>query len=199
MPTTTNTNNKTQGNIFVISAPSGAGKSSLVNALLKQDPSIQLSISHTTRKIRPDEVNDVNYFFISKTEFEQMILAQEFLEYANVYGNYYGTSVKKIQEFLKNGQDIILEIDYQGAMQIKKIFPNAILIFIAPPNLTELEHRLRKRNTDDEDTIQKRIACASDDMSHQHEFDYIIINNNFNTALDEMCSIILLNRGKCTK
>lgn len=191
-----NDNTKTTGNIYVISAPSGAGKSSLVAALCKKDSSVQLSISHTTRKIRPGEIEGINYFFISVSKFKEMLANGEFLEYANVYGNYYGTNINTIKNFLNSGRDIILEIDYQGAMQIRHIFPNAKLIFITPPSLAELENRLRARNTDDEDTIQKRINSATEDMMHQDKFDHIIINNNFNTALDELYSIIMANREK---
>lgn len=191
-----NNNNKPHGHIFVISAPSGAGKSSLVDALIKKDPNIQLSISHTTRKMRPNEIDGVNYFFINQAQFKQMIDENQFIEYAEVYGNYYGTNIKTIQQFLDNGRDIILEIDHQGAMQIKNIFPDAVLIFIAPPSLATLEHRLRQRNTDDESIIQKRIVCANDDMSHQHKFDYVVINDNFNDAVDQLYSIILLNHVK---
>ena len=185
-----------KGHVFVISAPSGAGKSSLVSALCKKDDTIKLSISHTTRKMRHNEINGVNYFFISEPEFKNMIDNKDFLEYAKVYDNYYGTSIEKIKEFLENGQDTILEIDYQGAIQVKNIFPDAILIFIAPPSLNELENRLRNRNTDHEEVIKKRMSLATIDLSYQHKFDHIIINDNFHTALDELYSIIMLKRSQ---
>ncbi|MEN9945621.1 MAG: hypothetical protein RLZZ293_7 [Pseudomonadota bacterium] len=185
-----------RGKIYVISAPSGAGKSTLVNALCKQDTQVQLSISHTTRPIRTGEQNGVNYYFVSKTEFEQMLNDNEFLEYAMVYDNYYGTNINTIKRFLANGKDIILEIDWQGAQQIRKLFSDATLIFILPPSLEILAERLNKRNTDSPEVIAKRLDLALTEIAHAKEFDYIIINDNFDNALNDLSSIIRTPRNK---
>lgn len=183
-----------KGNIFVISAPSGAGKSSLIKELCKLDKRFKLSISHTTRKIRSGEIDGVDYYFISKDDFDKMLNNKEFIEYANVYGNYYGTNIHTINQFIANGDDIILEIDYQGAEQIKNVFNQAILIYIMPPNLEELENRLRSRNTDSEEVILKRLQLAENDMSHAHKFDHIVINDKFEDALTQLYSIITARR-----
>ena len=185
-----------QGNIFVISAPSGAGKSSLVKALCEKDKKIQVSISHTTRKMRPGDIHGLHYFFVSHNEFEEMLRQDKFLEHAKVYDNFYGTHIDSIKKIQSNGQDIILEIDNQGASQVKQIFPNAILIYILPPSLDELKKRLINRNTDSTETIEKRLGQAQKDISHAKEFDYIVINDNFATALDELYSIIMVSRMK---
>ncbi len=185
-----------RGKIYVIAAPSGAGKSTLVNALCKSDPLVQLSISHTTRPIRPGENDGVNYFFVSIEKFEEMIDNNEFLEYAKVYNNYYGTNINTIKQFQSNGKDIILEIDWQGARQIRKIFSDAILIFILPPSLEVLKQRLISRNTDSKEVIRTRLAAAEEDISHAEEFDYIIINDDFDSALLDLCSIIRAQRNK---
>jgi len=182
------------GDIFVIAAPSGAGKSSLVKALCEQDNTLQLSISHTSRPIRPSEVNGIDYFFVSVEQFEEMLSRHEFIEHAKVYGNYYGTNINTIQQFMKNGKDIILEIDWQGARQIKKLFPNAILIFILPPSIEELTKRLIARNTDSQEVIKSRIQVAQEDISHANEFTYVIINDKFDVALQDLCSIIRTRR-----
>ena len=184
----------THGNIFVISAPSGAGKSSLVKELCKLDAHIKVSISHTTRNIRVGEKEAVDYYFVSQATFAHMLQKDEFLEHANVYGNYYGTNKNSIQNFLDAGDDIILEIDWQGAQQVRNSMPSAILIYIMPPNINELGKRLRGRNTDSEDVIQKRLSLVNDDISHSHEFDYIVTNDNFKTALNELYSIICNSR-----
>ncbi len=185
-----------QGNIFVISAPSGAGKSSLVKALCKKDNKIQASISHTTREMRPGDIHGVHYFFVSSNEFEKMLRQNKFLEYAKVYDNFYGTHIDSMKKTQANGQDIILEIDNQGASQVKQIFANAILIYILPPSIDELKKRLINRNTDSNETIEKRLSQAQKDISHANEFDYIVINDNFATALDELYSIIMVSRLK---
>jgi guanylate kinase len=185
-----------QGNIFVISAPSGAGKSSLVKALCEKDNKIQVSISHTTRKMRPGDIHGVHYFFVNHNEFEEILTQNKFLEHAKVYDNFYGTHIDSIKRLQANGQDIILEIDNQGASQVKHIFPNAILIYILPPNLDELKKRLINRNTDSNETIEKRLSQAQKDISLAKEFDYIVINDNFATALDELYSIIMVSRMK---
>jgi len=182
------------GNVFVISAPSGAGKSSLIQALCKLDSQIQVSISHTTRKIRTGEIEGVDYFFISHKKFKTMQQEQKFLELAQVYDNFYGTNKNTIKKTLTKGKDIILEIDWQGARQIRKLIPEAILIYILPPSLPELEKRLKLRNTDSEEAIQKRLNLAIEDISHAEEFDFIVTNDNFNVALQELYSIILVHR-----
>lgn len=179
-----------RGKIYVIAAPSGAGKSTLINALRQHHPQLQLSISHTTRQKRHSEEDGVNYYFIPVEEFKAMIARQEFLEYAQVYDNYYGTSLKTIAEFLAHGQDIILEIDWQGARQIRQLYPDAVSIFIAPPSLTTLAERLTARNSDSPEVISKRLSLARSDMTHAEEFDYIVINNNFTAAVQDLCSII---------
>ncbi len=185
-----------QGNVFVISAPSGAGKSTLVKALANLDKNIKISISHTTRNKRIKEVDKIDYFFIKKDEFEEMLEKKEFLEYAKVYDNYYGTNHKTINYFLSQGYDIILEIDHQGAQQIKKIIPESIFIYILPPNKKELERRLKSRSTDDNETINKRLSLAYYEISYAKEYDYIVINNDFNSALQSLYSIILVQRLK---
>lgn len=187
------------GNIFVISAPSGAGKSSLVKALCESDSQIKVCISHTTRKIRANEKDGVNYFFINLAEFEHMLKDKQFVEHALVYGNYYGTHIATIQKLQKSGQDIILEIDYQGAMQIRKLFPQSTLIYILPPSLKELRNRLLVRNTDNADIISRRLNLAKEDISHAVEFDYAVINDNFDTALHNLYSIILVQRLRAEK
>jgi guanylate kinase len=183
------------GNIFVISAPSGAGKSSLVKELCKLDNRIKTSISHTTRSTRPGEVNGIDYFFISLEEFNQMFKQGQFLECAKVYDNYYGTNLNTINNFLNTGDDIILEIDHQGAEQIKTLIPKAILIYIKPPSIQELAKRLKFRNTDSDNTIEHRLAMADEDMSHAYKFEYTIINNKFDVALQELYSIIMHHRS----
>lgn len=177
------------GKVFVISAPSGAGKSSLVKSLCERDNNLSLSISYTTRKKRINEINGKDYHFISKEEFEIMITNNEFIEYATVYGNYYGTSLKELKiDNLK--KDVILEIDWQGARQIKKIIPKAVLIFILPPDLEVLKKRLITRNTDTDDIIQKRINMAHIDINNSKDFDYTIINDNFEKAINDIHNII---------
>lgn len=188
-----------RGKIYVIAAPSGAGKSTLVNALCRLDNNVQLSISHTTRGIRPGEEHGVNYFFTSVSDFKNMIEKNEFLEYAEVYGNLYGTNITTIKDFLATGKDILLEIDWQGARQIRKLFNDAVLIFIAPPSLEVLEKRLRDRKTDSQEVIEKRLSLAREDMAHAAEFDYIIINDDFDTALQDLCSIIRAGRNKTAR
>jgi guanylate kinase len=185
-----------QGNIFIISAPSGAGKSSLVKALCSLDKQIKVSVSHTTRPKREGEKHGVHYFFISREEFARMLLEQQFLEYAKVYDNYYGTHIATIQHLQDIGQDIILEIDWQGANQVRRIYPLATLIFILPPSLDELRRRLVLRNTDSKEIIQQRLNLAADDISHAKEFDYIVINDDFDTAVQDLYSIILVQRLK---
>lgn len=182
------------GKIFVISAPSGAGKSSLVKALCEIDKNLSLSISYTTRKKRVNEIEGNDYHFVSKEKFEKMIKNNEFIEYATVYGNYYGTCLKVLEEIIELKKDVILEIDWQGAKQIKKILPQAILIFILPPNIEILKKRLIKRNTDTDDIIQRRIEAAHIDINHSKDFDYTIINDNFDNAISDIHNIIKKTR-----
>lgn len=184
------------GNIFVISAPSGAGKSSLVKTLTEKDSQIKVSISHTTRKKRPGEIDKEHYFFIEKPDFEKMLKHNEFVEYANVYDNYYGTHKTTIENLTRSGHDIILEIDYQGALQIRNLIKEAILIYIFPPSLDELKNRLQKRNTDSQEIIEKRLTLAKNDMSYAKYFDFAVINDNFTQALNDLYSIIMVHRLK---
>lgn len=182
------------GNLYVISAPSGAGKTSLVKALLEQCPHLLVSISHTTRPKRPGEEDGVNYHFVDQAQFEQMLNNNAFLEHAEVFGNYYGTSKQWVAETLATGEDVILEIDWQGAAQIRKSIPNTITIFILPPALETLKQRLQGRGQDDSDVIARRLSEAQSEIAHYVEFDYIVINDNFDTALSELQAIIQANR-----
>jgi|SRR6185437_548305 len=186
----------TTGNIYVISAPSGAGKSTLVNALCAKDPQVKVSISHTTREKRPGDEHGVHYYFIKKNEFEQMLSKQEFLEHANVYDNYYGTHKTTIEQLINAGKDIILEIDHQGALQVRKLLKDAVLIYILPPSIETLKKRLHQRNTDAPEIIEKRLALALNDISYAKYFDFAVINDDFHQALDDLYSIILVNRLK---
>jgi guanylate kinase len=188
-------NNSSQGTLYTISAPSGAGKTSLVNALIEQDPSIQVSISHTTRTIRPGELNGVNYHFVDQTDFLAMLGQADFLEHARVFDNYYGTSQQWVEETLAKGLDVILEIDWQGAAQVGKLMPNAIAIFILPPSKMALERRLTGRGQDSPAIIDKRMSEAQSEMSHYIEADYIVINDNFDTALVELKAIFVAQRN----
>ncbi len=181
----------TSGHLYVIAAPSGAGKTSLVKALLQLEPSLRFSISYTTRKMRPNEVNGRDYHFITHAEFERMIAAGDFLEHAQVFDNYYGTSRTQVEQILAQGTSVILEIDWQGAQQIRSTLPSCRSIFILPPSRAELERRLRGRGTDDEAVIERRLRDAVSDMSHWAEFDYVVINDQFETALAELHAIVL--------
>ena len=182
------------GSMLMVVAPSGAGKSSLVNALLKQDAGIDLSVSFTTRAPRPGEVNGREYNFLSEAEFLARKEAGDFLEWAKVHGNYYGTSKSWIESQMKNGRDVILEIDWQGARQVQAIIPQAIWIFILPPSIQALEDRLLHRAQDDEATIQKRVAAAKEELTHVAEADYLVINDDFETALAELNHVVLASR-----
>jgi len=191
MTTNTNTNTNTNtGCLFIISAPSGTGKTSLVRALLKADPSLKLSISHTSRPSRSEEIDGRDYHFVSEEEFKQKLLRGEFLESAEVYGNLYGTSQKWINENMTNGQDILLEIDCQGALQVRKIFPQAIGIFILPPSTETLAIRLKTRGQDDPGAIEKRLYAVREEVGHVHEFDYVIINNRLEEAVNDLTCIV---------
>ena len=182
------------GSMLMVVAPSGAGKSSLVNALLQKDPDIGLSVSFTTRAPRTGEVNGREYNFLTESEFVKRKEAGDFLEWANVHGNYYGTSKSWIESQMQNGKDVILEIDWQGARQVQKIIPEAIWIFILPPSIQTLEDRLRKRAQDDEVTIQKRVAAAKDELAHVAEANYLVVNDDFEQALSELNQVVLASR-----
>jgi guanylate kinase len=178
------------GRLFVIAAPSGAGKTSLVKALLSSDPSLRLSISHTTRKRRPTEAEGREYHFVSVPEFEQLVARGEFLEHARVFDNYYGTSRGFVEEQLRQGNDVLLEIDWQGAQQVRRAMPQCVTIFILPPSRAALAERLARRATDSPDIIARRLADAAADMSHYREFDYVIVNDNFERALEDLKRIV---------
>jgi len=182
------------GQLFIVSAPSGAGKSSLVKALLERDPAIRLSISYTTRSPRPGEVDGVNYHFVSREDFQARLGRGEFLESAEVYGNHYGTSQPWIETEMAAGRDILLEIDWQGANQVRKLMPRAQSIFILPPSLDELRRRLEGRGTDSAEVIAKRMAAAREDISHAMEFDYLVVNDAFEEALADLLAIARCGR-----
>ena len=184
------------GNLFVVAAPSGAGKSSLVKALRELDTHVQPSVSHTTRAPRGQEKHGREYFFVSQQEFDSMVLNEAFLEWAHVHGNRYGTSKKAIEERIANGADVILEIDYQGAIQVKKVFANAVLIFILPPSWEELRSRLERRGEDADDVIELRLNNARIELAQAGEFDYVIINELFERALFDLKSIVHAQRLK---
>ncbi len=182
------------GQLYVISAPSGAGKTSLVSRLLEIDPMIKVSVSTTTRAPRPGERDGVNYHFVDKATFEQQVTEGDFLEHAQVFDNYYGTSRAIVMQQLDAGLDVILEIDWQGAQQIRQEFAQLTSIFIAPPSLSELERRLKGRATDAPEVIAKRMSEANRELSHYHEFDYLIINDDFDSALMHLHSIFVAKR-----
>ncbi|HVE53556.1 MAG TPA: guanylate kinase [Ramlibacter sp.] len=186
------------GNLFVVAAPSGAGKSSLVKALLELDSRVQLSVSHTTRAPRGQEKHGRDYFFVSEGEFDQMVLADAFVEWANVHKRRYGTSKKAIEDRIAHGADVILEIDWQGALQIKRIFTNAVLIFILPPGWEELRSRLERRGEDAPDVIEMRLENAKMELAQAKEFDFVIINELFERALFDLKAIVHAQRLKYT-
>jgi guanylate kinase len=181
---------KKRGNLFVISAPSGAGKTSLVRALLQREPHLRFSISYTTRKQRPTEQHARDYFFVDHAAFEKMVAAGEFLEHAKVFDNYYGTAKAQVEGILDSGEHVILEIDWQGAQQIRQAMPDCQSIFILPPSQQELEKRLRGRGTDGADVIARRLRDSVSDMAHWNEFDYVVINDDFDHALSSLTNII---------
>ena len=184
------------GNLFVVAAPSGAGKSSLVKALMELDARVQPSVSHTTRDPRGQEKHGREYFFVSEPEFDGMVSHGAFLEWANVHGRRYGTSRKAIEDRINQGADVVLEIDYQGALQIKKIFENAVLIFILPPSWDELRSRLERRGEDAPDVIEVRLKNAAEEMAQAKEFDYVIINELFERALFDLKAVVHAQRLK---
>ncbi|MEP7155033.1 MAG: guanylate kinase [Betaproteobacteria bacterium] len=178
------------GCLYVIVAPSGAGKSTLVNALLEREPDIGLSISFTTRAPRPGEVPGREYFFVTREEFQAMAERGEFLEHAEVYGNWYGTSKHWIERTCATGSDVILEIDWQGARAVKALFPDMTFIYILPPSIEVLRKRLVKRGKDAKEVIERRLAEANEDLKHAHEADYVIINEDFSIALLDLQSVV---------
>ena len=184
------------GSLFVVAAPSGAGKSTLVNALLAQEPGIKLSISTTTRAPRPGEQEGREYFFCTPEDFVARANAGEFLEWAEVHGNYYGTSRLMVEKEMQTGTDILLEIDWQGARQVRKQFPDAAGIFILPPSIAALEERLYKRGQDAPHVITRRLLAAGGEIAHAPEFEYAIINEDFNVALSEISAIVRATRAR---
>lgn len=185
------------GNLFMVVAPSGAGKSTLVNALLAKSPEIELSVSTTTRAPRPGEVNGREYHFVNVEDFKAKRTTGEFLESAEVHGNFYGTSRLWIEERMQAGRDVLLEIDWQGARQIKTHFPHAIGIFILPPSIEALETRLHKRGQDSNEVIRRRLVAAGSEIAHAPELDYVIINEDFNLALEQLTAIVTAARLRC--
>jgi guanylate kinase len=183
-----------KGRLFIVSAPSGAGKSTLTAKLLEEDKNIHLSVSYTTRAPRAGEVDGRDYHFVDRTLFQRMIERGEFLESAEVHGNLYGTSEAWIREQRAAGQDILLEIDWQGAQQVRRIFADAIGIFILPPSIAELERRMRGRGQDSEEVVRRRLAVAADEMSHAAEFEYVIINNDFEEARRDLIAVVRASR-----
>ena len=184
------------GNLFVVAAPSGAGKSSLVKALMELDAGVQPSVSHTTRAPRGQEFHGREYFFIDDAQFDDMVANNAFLEWAYVHGNRYGTSKSTIEERISQGLDVVLEIDFQGAVQIKRLFANAVLIFILPPSWEELRSRLQRRGEDTSEVIEIRLANAATEMARAHEFDFVIINQLFDKALFDLKAIVHAQRLK---
>jgi len=184
------------GNLFVVAAPSGAGKSSLVKALMELDAGVQPSVSHTTRAPRGQEFHGREYFFIDDAQFDDMVANNAFLEWAYVHGNRYGTSKSTIEERISQGLDVVLEIDFQGAVQIKRLFANAVLIFILPPSWEELRSRLQRRGEDTAEVIEIRLANAATEMARAHEFDFVIINQLFDKALFDLKAIVHAQRLK---
>ena len=178
------------GSLFIVTAPSGAGKTSLVKALVEKTAGLQVSVSYTTRKPRPGEQDDVHYHFVDVPGFERMIAQGVFLEHAKVFENYYGTSREKVAEKLQHGVDLILEIDWQGAQQVRKYFSNAVGIFVLPPSRAVLEQRLRNRKTDSDEVINRRLRDAVSDMSHYAEFEFVVVNDDFETALLDLQAIV---------
>jgi len=184
----------TKGTLYIISAPSGAGKTSLVHAVVATLPSVVVSVSHTTRKMRDGEVDGKDYHYVDEPHFQEMIANDEFLEHANVFGNRYGTSKQQIQDQLLSGKDVILEIDWQGARQIRQLMSGCKSIYILPPSIQALRDRLQSREQDSDDVIESRMREAVSEMMHYTEFDYIVINDDFDQAREELASIFVCNR-----
>ena len=184
------------GTLYIISAPSGAGKTSLVKALVESVDDIRVSVSHTTRPMRPGEIDGVNYNFADTASFEQMVADDVFLEHAQVFDNYYGTSREWVEQQLREGIDVILEIDWQGAEQVRPRMPGCVAVFILPPSRDELIRRLRDRGQDSEEVIQRRFSDAVTDMSHYTEYDYVVINDDFDEALTDLAAIMRARRQR---
>ena len=182
------------GNLYIVSAPSGAGKTSLVKALLEAEPRVRVSVSHTTRAMRPGEVDGVNYHFVSREQFTAMLEQDAFLEHAQVFDNFYGTSQHWVEQTLAEGYDLILEIDWQGAQQVRRLLPQAKSIFILPPTQEALRHRLTNRGQDSGEIIERRMRDAVSEMSHYVEFDYLVINDDFGHALEDLKAIFRANQ-----
>jgi guanylate kinase len=183
-----------EGRLYVVAAPSGAGKTSLVKALMEREPRIQFSVSYTTRRPRPNEIPGRDYHFVSPERFQEMIANQEFLEHARVFDNCYGTGVRTVQEALSNGEELLLEIDWQGARQVRARLPEACSIFILPPSRDALELRLKGRSTDADEVIQRRLQESAQDLGHWSEFDFVVINDRFEQAIEDLQAIVE-NRG----
>ena len=183
-----------RGTLYIVAAPSGAGKSSLVNACLARDPAIRLSISFTSRAPRPGERQGEHYHFVDVEAFQQMVVAGDFFEHALVHGDWKGTARQSVEPQLAAGNDVLLEIDWQGARQVRAQVPEAVSVFILPPSRAALEQRMRTRGQDSEDVIRQRLAAAHEEMSHYGEFDYLIVNEHVQIAVDEMCSIFAASR-----
>jgi len=181
--------------LYVISAPSGAGKTSLVKKALERDPNLRMSISYTTRKRREKEAEGVDYHFVDRPQFEAMVARGDFLEHANVFDNLYGTGRSQVAGLIAKGHPVILEIDWQGARQVRTAMPNAVTVFVLPPSRAELERRLRERKTDSDAVIERRLRDAVADMGHWNEFDYVIVNEDFDRALEEL-QAVLSGRGR---
>ncbi|WP_372862668.1 guanylate kinase [Spongiibacter sp.] len=190
---------QSQGTLFTVSAPSGAGKTSLVARLLEEMDNVQVSVSHTTRAMRPGERDGVNYHFVSHDTFAAMLQDSAFLEHAQVFDNYYGTSQQWVETTLASGRDVILEIDWQGAQQVRKLMPDTVSIFILPPSQQALRERLTGRGQDDETVINRRMSAAVAEMSHYVEGDYVVINDDFDTALAELKAVLLSHRLQLSK
>jgi guanylate kinase len=186
------------GRLYVIAAPSGAGKTSLVKALVERVPRIQFSVSYTTRRARPNEIPGRDYHFVSQERFREMIANQEFLEHAQVFDNCYGTGVRTVQEALSNGEQLLLEIDWQGARQVRSRIPEAVSIFILPPSRQALEQRLKGRSTDSDEVIQRRLHDAAEDLGHWHEFGFVVINDRFEQAIEDLLAIVEDRAGHLT-
>ncbi|QDW67076.1 guanylate kinase [Luteimonas granuli] len=184
----------TRGTLFIVAAPSGAGKSSIVNACLARDPGISLSISFTSRPPRPGERQGEHYHFVDDARFQRMIDAGDFFEYARVHGDWKGTARQSVEPQLAAGRDVLLEIDWQGARQVRAAVPDAVGVFILPPSRAALDERMRKRGQDSEEVMARRLAAAREEMSHYGEFDYVIVNEDFATAVDEMCAVFTASR-----
>lgn len=182
------------GSLFIVAAPSGAGKSSLVNALLEREPDIQLSISYTSRGPRPGETEGAHYHFVSRETFEGMVARGEFFEHAVVHGDLKGTARHTVEEPLRQGRDVLLEIDYQGARQVRALVPDCVSVFILPPSREELERRLRGRAQDSEETILRRLENSREEIAHLDDFDYLIVNDRFERALEDLCAIVRAHR-----